>query len=482
MALTRREFLYRFGAFGAAALAFERFGLLQAFAQATDYKALVCIFLFGGNDSGNMVIPYDDYASYANAREASGIAVPQSSLLQINVPSVGSSFGLHPSLIGLHELWGQGKMAVVCNVGPLVEPTDRNSYTNGTARVPLNLFSHSDQQNQWQTSVSDAASPSGWGGRIADKTGDLNVTTFPPITSVAGTPIFVTGNVERPLAVAPAPTTLNTSLQLDGFPNPPDNDARYIALQDLLQRDQNLTLVRGASRVTSEALAVQRALALAGDPAVPPFPLSPRTSLGNQLEQVAKLISVRTALGMNRQMFFCSLGGFDTHNGQVTGGSPATGTHANLLAQVSGAMKAFYEATVNLGVASQIVTFTLSDFSRTWIPNGTLGTDHAWGAHHFVMGGAVRGGDFYGVPGSNGSVFPTLAPNGPDDTDQGGNARGRWIPTTAVDQYGATLASWLGVGNTDLAAVFPNIGRFSQSNLGFLASSSSGKKKNRRNG
>jgi uncharacterized protein (DUF1501 family) len=469
MALTRREFLCRsFGAFGAAALAFERFGLLQAFAQSTDYKALVCIFLFGGNDSGNMLIPYDDYASYANAREASGIAISQSSLLQIDVPSVGSRFGLHPSLTGLHELWGQAKMAVACNVGPLVEPTDRNSYTNGTARVPLNLFSHSDQQNQWQTSVSNASSASGWGGRIADKTGDFNVTTFPPITSVVGTPIFVTGNVERPLAIAPAPTTLNTALRLDGFPNPPDNDARYIALQELLQKDQSLTLVRGASRVTSEALSVQRALAVSGDPAVPPFPLNPRTSLGNQLEQVAKLISVRTALGMNRQMFFCSLGGFDTHNGQVSGGSPATGTHANLLAQVSSAMKTFYDATVNLGVASQVVTFTLSDFSRTWIPNGNLGTDHAWGAHHFVLGGSVRGGDFYGVPGSNGTVFPTLAPNGPDDTDQGGNARGRWIPTTAVDQYGATLASWFGVRNTDLAAVFPNIARFGQSNLGFL--------------
>src|SRR5438132_3761743 len=155
MALTRREFLCRsFGAIGAAALAFERFGLLQAFAQSTDYKALVCIFLFGGNDSGNVVIPYDDYASYASARAVSGIAIPQSSLLQIDVPSVGSRFGLHPSLTGLNDLWGQGKAAVVCNVGPLVEPTDRDSYTNGTARVPINLFSHSDQQNQWQTSVS----------------------------------------------------------------------------------------------------------------------------------------------------------------------------------------------------------------------------------------------------------------------------------------------------------------------------------------
>jgi uncharacterized protein (DUF1501 family) len=174
------------------------------------------------------------------------------------------------------------------------------------------------------------------------------------------------------MVVAPAPTTLNTSLQLDGFPNPPDNDARYIALQEVLQLDQSVTLVRGASRVTGEALGVQRALALTGDPMVPPFPLNPRTSLGNQLEQVAKLISVRTALGMSRQIFFCSLGGFDTHSGQVTSAtSPMTGTHANLLAQVSGAMKAFYDATVNLGVASQVVTFTLSDFARTWIPNGT---------------------------------------------------------------------------------------------------------------
>jgi uncharacterized protein (DUF1501 family) len=214
---------------------------------------------------------------------------------------------------------------------------------------------------------------------------------------------------------------------------------------------------------------MQRALALTGDPVVAPFPLNPRTTLGNQLEQVAKLISVRTALGMNRQIFFCSLGGFDTHTAQVTSAtSPTTGTHANLLKQVGDAMKAFYEATVNLGVESQVVTFTLSDFARTFVPNGTLGTDHAWGSHQFVVGGAVRGGDFYGVPGSNGTVFPTLAANGPDDTDQGGSARGRWIPTTAVDQYGATLASWFGVTAADLPAVFPNIGRFGQTNLGFV--------------
>ncbi len=472
MSLTRREFLCRsFGAFGAATLAFERFGLFNAMAQtAGDYRALVCIFLFGGNDAGNMVIPDSDYAGYAAARQAAGLAIPQASLLQISPPSIaGSTFGLHPSLTGLHELWGMRKLAVVANVGPLVEPTDRTNYRNGTVRVPLNLFSHSDQQNQWQTSVSDTASSAGWGGRLADKTGDLNITMFPPVTSVAGTPIFTSGNIERPLAIAVAPTRLDAALRLDGFPNPPDNDARYQTMQSLLQIDQTLTLVRGASQVTNEALTVERALRAAGDPVVPPFPLNPRTTLGNQLEQIAKLISFRSALGMSRQIFFCSLGGFDTHNGQVTGGVPASGTHANLLAQVSGAMNAFYDATVTLGVASQVTTFTLSDFSRTFVPNGNLGTDHAWAAHHFVMGDAVRGGDFYGVPTSNGTVFPTLAPNGPDDTDSGTSARGRWIPTAAVDQYGATLASWFGVTSADLPAVFPNIGRFSGADLGFMS-------------
>lgn len=469
MALTRREVVCRsFASFGAAVWAFERFGLLQALAQAGDYKALVCIFLFGGNDSGNMLIPYDDYATYAAVRQNAGLAIPQSSLLPINVPSLGSQLAFHPSFTGLHDLWGQGKVAVVCNVGPLVEPTTSTAYRNGTARVPLNLFSHADQQNQWQTSVANGSSAAGWGGRTADRTAQRNASTLPVVLSVAGTPLFVTGNTEQALALAAAPTRLDAALPLDGFLTPPDTDARYLAMRDLLQVEQHLTLVRGASQVTRKALEAQGTLRLMGDPLVAPFPLSPRTSLGNQLEQVAKLISVREALGISRQIFFCALGGFDTHSAQVTTGNPTTGTQADLLGQVGNAMQAFYEATVSLGVASQVVTFTLSDFARTFVPNGNLGTDHAWGAHHIVMGGAVYGGDCYGVPGSNGTMFPTLAPAGPDDTDEGGGARGRWIPTVAVDQYGATLAAWFGVGNADLAAVFPNLGRFSSPTLGFL--------------
>jgi len=472
MALSRREFLCRVGSFGAAALAMERFGIMNALAQSTDYKALVCIFLFGGNDAGNTVMPYTDYAAYASARQASGIAIPQANLLQVSPPSIpGSVFGLHPSLTGLQELWGMGKLGVVCNVGPLVEPTSRTTYLNGSVRVPLNLFSHSDQQNQWQTSVSNGQSAAGWGGRIADKTGDMNLTAFPPVTSTAGSPIFTTGTIERPLVIAAAPTALNAALPLNGFSTDQtvrDRDPRYLALQSLLQRDLGYTLIRGASRVTSEAVSIEKALRAAGNPTVAPFPLNPRTSLGNQLEQIAKVISIRSALGMSRQIFFCSLGGFDTHTGQVTGGAPATGTHANLLAQLSGAMRAFYDATVTLGVESQVTTFTLSDFSRTWVPNGTLGTDHAWAAHHFVMGGAVRGGDFYGLPTSNGTVFPTLAAGAGDDTDNGTNARGRFVPSVAVDQFGATLATWFGVGNPDLQGVFPNINNFSTKNLGFM--------------
>jgi len=223
MAITRRQFMWMsLGALGAATLSFERFGLLQALAQSRDYKALVCIFLFGGNDAGNMIIPYDDYADYALIRQGAGLAIPQSTLLPISVPRLGSRFALHPSLTGLQQLWLQGKLAAVCNVGPLIEPTNRDSYINGTAHLPLNLFSHSDQQNQWQTSVANGTGSSGWGGRTADRLANQNSSALPVIVSVAGTPIFVTGQTETPLAIAAAPTVPNAALKLDGFPNPPD--------------------------------------------------------------------------------------------------------------------------------------------------------------------------------------------------------------------------------------------------------------------
>jgi uncharacterized protein (DUF1501 family) len=468
MALTRREFLQKSGcALGAGAmtLAFERFGLVNAFAQAEDYKALVCVFLNGGNDSNNVVIPYDNYAEYAAVRDSGGnVQIPQGSLLVIDAPSTGAQFGLHPSVSGLHELYGQGKVAVVCNVGPLVEPTTREAYRNNTARRPTNLFSHSDQQIQWQTSIAGAVSQTGWGGRVADRMAILNPPGGFPITvSVAGITLFSIGRTTRPLGLAPG-----VSLSLEGIS---PGDARYEALVQLLGVDTVATLVAATSEITLQAVNNSQVLASLPDVTT----TFPNTNLGNQLRQVARLIKLnQTApLNLKRQLFFCSLGGFDLHSNQVVAGNPTTGNHANLWTQVSGAMRAFYDATVELGVENNVTSFTLSDFSRTFKPNGNTGTDHGWGAHHFVMGGSVLGGDFYGLVGPNGTVFPSLVLGDSElsvDTDAGAGARGRWVPTVAVDQYAATLALWYGVSSSDIPAIFPNSadGRFDPLDLGFL--------------
>jgi uncharacterized protein (DUF1501 family) len=429
---------------GAAGLALERFGLVNALAQSGGYQALVCIFLFGGNDSNNMIVPVDQYADYSAVRgTASGLNIPVDTLLPIVPPSAGSTFGLHPSLSAIKPLWDSRRLAVVCNVGPLVEPLVRADYLAGNARVPVNLFSHADQQGQWQTSVSTGPSPTGWGGRTADRL-DSGL-AFPMMVTSAGLTPFTAADIARPLALTPG-----QAFQLNGFTGPYAS-ARYTALQTLLGIDGDARLVQSAEDTRSMAIANSRLLG-----ALPTVQtVFPTTSLGNQLKQVAQLIKLNQAqLGLPRQLFFCSLGGFDTHSQQL-------GTQASLLLQLSNALAALDAATDELGVASAVTTFTLSDFARTFVGNGNNGTDHAWGGHHLVMGGAVKGGDFYGK-------FPTLAANGPSDTDSGSSARGRWIPTSSVDEYAATLASWYGLGGADLPAVFPNLGRFAAPNLGFL--------------
>jgi uncharacterized protein (DUF1501 family) len=471
MALTRREFLLRsFGAMGAATLALERFGVVNAFAQSADYKALVCIFLFGGSDQNNVLVPFDNYADYAVLRPtAATLGIPQANLLPITPQTAGATFGLHPSLAGIKQLWDQQKAALVCNVGPLVQPTTRAGYINGSARLPFNLFSHSDQQTEWQTSLANGFISTGWAGRTADAIADLfqASTGFPIQVSVAGTPIFTTGVTESPLAISPAPTPIQSALRLDGFGATPENNPRYQAMLNIQGIDDGFTVVRSANQITNKAVQITALLRSVTEPTLTGFPA---TGLGNQLLQIAKLISLRNTLGIKRQIFFCSLGGFDTHNNQVNGADATLGTHAGLLAQVGDAIKAFYDATVALGVDSQVTTFTMSDFSRTGKANGGVGSDHAWGSHQIVAGGAVRGGDLFGERGPNNTVFPTLVAGGPDDTDSGTNARGRWIPTTAVDQFGATLATWFGVPSADLGGVFPNLGNFgSASNLGFMS-------------
>jgi uncharacterized protein (DUF1501 family) len=460
MALTRRDFV-RYSCCSAAALGvatnFSRFGLIHALAQnPTDFRALVCIFLFGGNDSNNLLIPNDSnastgYPNYFNYRNGGGIAIPQTSLLPIlskTAQNGSTSFGLHPNVPELQALFNSGKLAFLANVGSLSQPLTQQQYRAAGAPVPANLFSHADQQEQWQTLQMDGFYRSGWPGRMADKINPIfnPTSTFPPITSVAGSAIFGTGQATNPYAIIPG-----TTPGLSGFDSSAPATARMQALQQLLTFDTGVSLIQSASSITGNSLNDSKILsaALAAAPAL--TTTFPNTQLGNQLKQVARILSVRSALGLSRQIFFCSLGGFDTHSGQIA-------IQQTLLTQLSQAMNAFYTATVvDLNLAQQVTTFTMSDFSRTFQPGSNGGTDHAWGSIQMIAGGAVLGGDIYGT-----LAIPT--PGGPSDA----GSNGRWIPTTSIDQYGATLATWFGVQAADLPAIFPNLVNFTTKNLGFV--------------
>jgi uncharacterized protein (DUF1501 family) len=468
MGQSRREFLRRTSCAALGMAAFQagvdKFGLMSALAQrsgVTDYRALVCVFLDGGNDGNNMIVPLDTagYASYASIRASPGLAIPPASLLPISPRSIGRPFGFHPGMPELHALWNQQKLAVVANVGPLLQPLTQSQYRSGAPR-PSALFSHSDQTALWQSPRSDTSSLYGWGGRTGDLTAAFNSgSTFPIVSSIAGQVLFALGQSTQPIALTPAPTPLNQVLVLSGFDASPESLARRSAFDYLRTIDQQLSLVAAASSTTQQAVDAGRALAV--DPTL--TTVFPASGLGNQLKQVAKLIKLNltgTELNLNRQIFFTKIGGFDTHQDQL-------GNQSALLGQLSAAMSAFYAATVELGVENRVTAFTLSEFGRTLEPSGsasTVGSDHGWGNHHLVMGGPVLGGDFYGVAGSNGTVFPSLQLDGPDDADN----RGRWIPTASVEQYAATLAAWLGVQSSDLPILFPLIGRFTTPNLGFL--------------
>ncbi len=449
--LSRRKFI------GSACAAVGATGVLSALAQlrligavaadassSTDYKALVCFFLYGGNDSNNLLIPNDSsgYAAYAAQRTA--LAITQSDLLGISPRTTdGRQWALHPSMPEAQALFGQGNLAILANTGTLVQPVTLAQYNTGKG-LPPQLFSHADQQVQWQSSIPDQPFQSGWGGRLADLVNASNLNPKVSMAiSVAGENSFQIGNSVSQFAVAPsgAVTLSNTT---GGSVNP----VRYTAEQNILNQ-QDVNLFQAAfGGTTSAAIGASNTLnaTLNGLPALKTK--FPNTTMGTQMAMIAKLIAAAPALGLKRQIFFASLGGWDLHAGEL----PA---HATLLQQISGGLSAFYNATVELGVANQVTTFTASDFSRTFNTNGD-GSDHGWGSHHLIVGGAVKGGDIYGK-------VPTLVIGGPDDT-----GRGRWIPTTSVDQYAATLASWFGVSAANLPVVLPNIGRFASSNLGFL--------------
>ena len=467
---TRRDFL-RIGACGAVGMtaiseSLERLGLISnaALAAPSDYRALVCIFLFGGNDANNMVIPVygSGYTAYAAARGGS-LAIAQGALAATTITpnSLGLAYAFHPAMTGLRNLFVSGKLAVVSNVGPLTQPTTKAQYQSNAAYRPYQLFSHSDQQSTWMAARSDVKSKLGWGGLAADNQVSLNgASAYPPVTSLAGNNQFNLGQITKPLGAAPAPTALNSILALNGFTASAVDTARKSAFDTLRTFDTSVPLVNATSGVTQAALNIGTALKV--DPVVGAFP---NTNIGNQLKQVAKIVKLnQTApeLGLNRQIFFCSMGGFDTHQDELA-------AHTNLFGQLSAAMSAFYTETVVQGLAGRVTTFTESDFGRTLQPSGTgasVGSDHAWGNHQFVMGGAVVGTDFYGINGPNGKVFPdhTLGASNPLDTD----GRGRFIPTCSVDQYAATLAQWFGVSLADANVIFPLLNRFPVTDLGFL--------------
>ncbi len=426
----------------------SKFSLINAMAQNTPgYKALVCIFMFGGNDSNNMIVPIDSrYAGYQTAR--STLAIPQGQLLPLQMGSA-APYGLHPNMPELQGLFNSQKnLAVLANVGTLVQPTTQKQYQQ-YSNLPENLFSHSDQQDQWQSAQLTGTPSVGWAGRMADSVqGSLNNgALFPPVLSISGNAIFCTGDTTSPFTMNPGQTP-----GLQGFDSSAAAQARFVATQQLLTFDSGLSMVQAANNVTGQAVQYSVVLANALNSAPTIQTKFPNTYIAQQLQQVAQVIAIKSALGVGRQIFFCSYGGFDTHSDQLT-------QQVELMTQLSQAMSAFYEATLELGVVNNVTTFTLSEFSRTLEPGSNGGTDHAWGSHQLIMGGAVKGNSVYGT-------FPTVALGGPDDADQ----NGRWIPTTALDQYGATLATWFGVNNTDLPSIFPNLKNFQTTNLGFMGS------------
>lgn len=457
---SRRAFLQRLSSLsvaGAAApWALNLAALGEAAAStATDYRALVCVFLYGGNDYGNTLIPYDatHYPLYQAQRPT--LAYAQSALtgtaltpLAAPLDRNGASYqyALAPELAPLLPMFNDGRLGVLLNVGTLMQPTTKDEYTRRAVPLPPKLFSHNDQQSFWQSSSAEGAT-SGWGGRIGDllMAGNGNATFT--CVNVSGNAVYMSGHTAVQYQVTP-----NGSVPLNALKNPLFGSAACSsALAALVTAPRSHLFEAEHTRVMKRSIAANDALtvALAGAPALTTvFPAS--NSLGDQLKMVARMISVADALAAKRQVFFVSLGGFDTHDGLL-------GIHPGLLTTVADALAAFQASLRELKVETQVTTFTGSDFGRTLAGNND-GSDHGWGSMHFVLGGAVHGQRFYGTA-------PVIGNNGVDDVGQG-----RLLPSTSVDQLAATLGRWFGVSDSDLLTVLPNLHNWNASarDLGFV--------------
>ena len=447
--MKRRSFLQHGGAI-AGTVALGQFGAFAAHAAAAnDYKALVCIFLYGGNDTNNMIVPLDTagYADYAQTR--SFLALPKSQLLPLAISGGAPQYGLHPALPGLQSLWASSNVAVVANVGTLVEPLTKAQYLSTATVKPEDLFSHIDQQHQWQASISNASSNSGWGGRLLDELAALNAnSSVPAMISAGGNNLFVTGAASQALVI---PTS--GPFRLNGFSNSSADAARRSALEQLLNVDAAVNLTQAAQAVMRGALsssAILNPILMATDATLSARFKGLADNFSQQLLAIAKVIEARSVLGASRQVFLATLGSFDTHTNQLY-------QQQALFSLLNAGLTAFHGAMADIGAAKNVTSFTLSEFSRNLLPNTGGGTDHAWGSHPLVIGDAVNGGRIYGT-------MPTMQLSGPDDASN----LGRWIPTIAVDQFAATLATWFGADARALATVLPNLSAFSPSTLGFI--------------
>ncbi len=444
--VSRRNFL-KFGAAAAAFSACPGAAFSQSIGTSApfpDYKALVCVFMFGGNDSFNMVVPRSnaEYDLYAASRQ--NLAIDQTALLAINpLTPDGAQYGLHPSMTGMKSLFESGRLAVLSNVGPLIEPTTKDQFLGNSVMLPPQLFSHNDQQDQWHSLKGRETGNTGWAGRVADlirtNVADQQMATN---ASLFGNVLFQ--SADESIAYVMGPTG---PMQFEGFTGNPISQEQRLAFESIINASYSSIYERGFAEIQQRAVAASDLVsnAIAGAVVNTPFPAS---QLGTQLRTVARLIDVRDQLQMQRQVFFVAAGGFDSHDNQNR-------DQPGLLGDISDSMSAFYDATVEINAADLVTTFTQSDFGRTLTSNGD-GTDHAWGGNQLVMGDAVIGQDMYGT-------YPLLEICGPDDV-----TGGRMIPTTSADQYAATLARWFGIPDAELDIVAPNIGNFAVRDLSFM--------------
>ncbi len=412
-------------------------------ATSNGYKALVCLFLRGGNDSSNMIVPLNSgqFSLYNRARGP--LALAQARLLQLP----GAGYGLHPAFSSLAKAFAEGHAACITNVGPLVQPTTVAQYKADQVQLPDALMSHEDQQQVWETGGYHAGTGPGWGGLTADRlSSSYNSTNLPMVTLLGGATNFGLGNTTAPYTVngGSQPSSFWCSEGMSCYP-------RAAAAQQLLTFNTGVNLIQADQQIYQTAYQYNNfynsILSDAG-PLKTQFPSS--NLLAPALQTIATMIQLRSEIGARRQIFLLDFGSFDTHASQA-------GLQPLLFAQVDQAISIFISAMQELGVYDDVTLFTASDFARTLQYNGSLGTDHAWGGHHFAVGGAVNGGKLYGT-------FPDMELNGPDDID----GSGRWVPTTALSQYAATLASWFGVPAAELPTILPGLSNFKSKNLGFV--------------